>query len=318
MQSLDPELRGIVAELMDGFVTLDDIPAARVIAAETTKAMMAQTPVAGGVQVEERTILGPPGAPDVPVRVYRPGARQDSLPALLWIHGGGYVLGSIEYEDPMCSRLAAEGECTVVAVDYRLAPEHPFPAALEDCYVALKWMTESARESGIDPGRIAVGGASAGGGLAAGLALLSRDRGGLDVVFQLLVYPMLDDCNVAPACDMQPDTLFWTRSNNLIAWRSYLGREPGEEGISCYASACRASDLTGLPPAYIAVGDQDLFAVEDIDYARRLIEAGVPTELHVYPGGCHGFDMLAPEAGISVRFAADLTRALRRALHQRP
>jgi acetyl esterase/lipase len=169
---------------------------------------------------------------------------------------------------------------------------------------------------GIDRSRIAIGGASAGGGLAAGLALLARDRGEVDVVFQLLVYPMLDDCNVAPAGDALPDTVFWTRGNNLVAWRSYLAGEPGGQGVSAYASVCRAADLKGLPAAYIAVGDQDLFAEEDIDYARRLVRAGVPTELHVYPGGCHGFDMLVPEADISRRFTSDSVRALRRALRE--
>jgi acetyl esterase/lipase len=171
---------------------------------------------------------------------------------------------------------------------------------------------------GIDSARIAVGGASAGGGLAAGLALLARDRGELDVAFQLLVFPMIDDRTVPAARDSLPDTLFWTRANNLVAWRCYLGCEPGVAETSGYASVSRAASLEGLPPAYIAVGDLDLFVEEDVDYARRLICAGVPTELHVYPGACHGFDMLVPDAEISRRFVADQVRALSRALHPDP
>ncbi len=318
IQSLDPELRGPVAELMDEFVTLDDIPEARVAAGRMMEAAKAQTPITYRVEMEEKVVPGPAGAPEVAVRIYRPEGQVGPLPALLWIHGGGYVLGSIEYDDPICSRLAAEAECVTVAVEYRLAPENPFPAALEDCYAVLKWMAADADELGIDRFRIAIGGASAGGGLSAALALLTRDRAEVDVVFQLLVYPMLDDCSVAAAGETLPDAVFWTRDNNLVAWRSYLGREPGEEGISYYASACRAPDLRGLPPAYVTVGDQDLFAGEDIDYARRLIGVGVPAELHVYPGGCHGLDMLAPEADVSVRFTSDLIRALKRALHQGP
>ena len=227
IKSLDPELRGPVVELMDEFVTLDDIPAARVAAEKMMEAVKAQTPVPYRVDVEKRVIPGPASAPEVVVRIFRPEGHVGALPALLWIHGGGYVLGSIEHEDPVCSRLAAEAECVTVAVEYRLAPEHPFPAALEDCYAVLRWMAAGAGDLGIDRSRMAIGGASAGGGLSAGLALLARDRAEGEVIFQLLVYPMLDDCNIAAADETLPDTVFWTRDNNLIAWRSYLGREPG-------------------------------------------------------------------------------------------
>jgi len=225
------------------------------------------------------------------------------------------MFGDIEQEDLNAKQLALKGECVVVSVEYRLAPEHPYPAPLEDCYAALKWLSTHADEIGVDRSRIAIGGASAGGGLAAGLAILARDRAEVKTVFQLLVYPMINDCNVAPAGDTLPDTILWTRESNLIGWRSYLGCEPGGKGISCYAAAYRAANLEGLPSAYITVGDLDLFAREDIDYAGRLIAAGVPTELHVYPGGCHAFDMLVPGSEISQRFTADIYRALKRALH---
>jgi acetyl esterase/lipase len=177
------------------------------------------------------------------------------------------------------------------------------------------WLTKHADKLGVNPKRIAIGGASAGGGLAAALALLARDRAEVAVAFQLLIYPMIDDCNVVQACDTIPDTLLWTRRNNLIGWRCYLGSEPGGPQLSAYAAPTRAMDLSGLPPAYIPVGSLDLFLRENVDYAMRLLAAGVPTELHVYPGGYHGFDAFGPDADVSKRFTEDRDRALRRALH---
>jgi len=314
---LDAELKGPIKMLLSQMppMSFDNLPAARAASKQMMAAMKTQMPVIPGVITKDRTIPGPKRSPDVTVRIYRPEKQLGSLPALLWIHGGGYMLGDIDQEDLTAKRFTLSGECVVVSVEYRLAPEHPYPAPLEDCYAALKWLSTHADELGIDCSRIAIGGASAGGGLAAGLALLARDRAEVKTIFQLLVYPMINDCNIAPASDVLPDTLLWTRESNLIGWRSYLGCEPGREGISCYAAAYRVTELEGLPPGYITVGDLDLFAQEDIDYARRLIEAGVPTELHVYPGGCHAFDMLVPGADISKRFAADIHRALKRVLH---
>jgi acetyl esterase/lipase len=175
-------------------------------------------------------------------------------------------------------------------------------------------MFEHADEIGVDKSRIAFGGASAGGGLAAGMSLMVRDRAEMAPVFQMLIYPMIDDSNVAPATDTRPDTLIWSRAKNLFGWTSYLGREPGGEGISPYAAAYRAEDLAGLPPAIIVVGDLDLFVDEDIEYARRMIAAGIPTELHVYPGAYHGFNGFAPGAAVSRRCNTTCTRALRKAL----
>jgi acetyl esterase/lipase len=312
--SLDPELKGPFAEVVSQPTTLDDIPAARLDSERLMESLKDKAPLIAGVEVEERRIPGPKDAPDVTIRIYRPQER-DTLPALLWIHGGGYVLGNIENEEPSARQLALSADCVTVSVEYRLAPESPFPAPLEDCYATLSWMASTACQLGVDDTRIAIGGVSAGGGLAAGLALLARDRGEVGVIFQLLLSPMLNDCNVAPVSDTLPDSIFWSRNNNLIAWRSYLGCEPGGEGVSQYASAYRAGDLEGLPSTYIAVGDLDLFVEEDVEYAQRLMAAGVPTELHVYPGACHGIDMIAPEAGISVRFTSDYLGALKRALH---
>jgi acetyl esterase/lipase len=296
-------------------MSFDDLPAARVASKKMQGAMKLTMPVSRGIKTENRNIPGPEGAPDIAVRIYRSEKQTRALPALLWIHGGGYMLGDLEPDDFSCSQLSLAGECVVLAVDYRLAPEHPYPAPLEDCYAALKWLSIHAAELGVERLRISIGGASAGGGLAAGLALLARDRAEVGVIFQLLIYPMIDDGNIAPASDSSPETILWTRAANLIGWRSYLGCAPGGEDLPCYAAASRATELKGLAPAYMAVGDLDLFAEEDVDYARRLIRAGISTELHVYPGGCHAFDILVPGAGISRRFNADIQRALKKALH---
>lgn len=315
---LDPELAGpleMFLASMGGGIDLSDLPAVRAASAEMTAAMKEQMPVIEGVTAMDKLLPGPAGAPDVAVRIYQPIKRPDTLPALLWMHPGGYILGSIEQADLQAKYLTLAAECATVSVDYRLAPENPFPAAVEDCYAALKWLASHLSELGVDKTHIAIGGASAGGGLAAGLALLARDRTEVDIAFQFLIYPMIDDCNITPASETLPDTLFWTRGDNLMAWRAYLGGEPGGEGISPYASALRADDLTGLPSAYIAVGELDLFMQESVAYARRLIEACVPTELHVYPGACHGFDGMAPEAYVSRRFTDDFHQALQRALH---
>lgn len=316
---LDPELVAPLEAWLkatNGGIDLHDIPAARRMMDELAAAQMAKAPPIEGVSAEDTRVPGPVGGPDVFVRIYQPMDRPARVPALLWIHGGGYVLGSVERDDLLGKHFARVAQCVVVSVEYRLAPEHPFPAPLEDCYAALRWLSAHSAELGVDKSRIAIGGASAGGGLAAGLALLARDRAEVQVAFQLLIYPMIDDRNVAPASAALPDTLVWTRENNLMGWRAYLGREPGGADVSPYAAAARATDLRGLPPAYIPVGDLDLFLDENMTYARRLIAAGVPTELHVYPGAVHGFNGFVPQAEISRRFNADRDNALKRMLHR--
>lgn len=315
---LDPELREPIRLMLSQMppTNFDDLPAARIASKKQMAARKKLMPDFPGVVTEDRMIPGPDNSPNVSIRIYRPENRTKILPALLWIHGGGYIFGDIEGDDLTGRRLSLAGDCVVVAVDYRLAPENPYPAPLDDCYAALKWLSANTNELNVDPSRIAIGGASAGGGLAAGLALLARDRAEVTTIFQLLVYPMINDCNTAPASETLPDALFWTRHHNLMGWSYYLGCEPGSEGISCYAAAYRAGNLEGLPPAYIAAGDIDLFAEEDIEYARRLVKAGIPTDIHVYPGGCHSFDGLVPDADISKRFTADIHRALKQALHK--
>jgi acetyl esterase/lipase len=245
--------------------------------------------------------------------VHTPPSRQEALPVLLWLHGGGYIMGSADGEDLMVKTIVSAVGCAAVSVDYRLSPETPHPAPLEDCYAALKWLSTHAAELGIDPRRIAVGGSSAGGGLAAALALLARDRGEVALMFQLLIAPMIDDrtCTLA---EPHPYTgeFIWTRAANRFGWTSYLGHEPGTADVSPYAAVARAENLENLPPTFINVGAIDLFLEEDMEYASRLMRAGVPTELHVYPGVYHGFRMVA-DAQVTQTAQRDQLAALKRA-----
>jgi acetyl esterase/lipase len=314
---MDPELveplEGVLAA-MGGGLNLSDLAGTRAMVSGMIAAIKAEAPKIEGVDVAERRVPGFKGDPEVTVRIYRPTGRSEALPALLWIHAGGWVLGDLELEDLMAAQMAKDVQCVVVSVDYRLAPEHPYPAALRDGYAALQWLAGSSREVNVDAARIAIGGSSAGGNLAAAVSLMARDRGEAQAAFQLLLYPALDDSNVAPASHAAPDTLFWTRENALSAWTAYLGREPGSAGVEAYAAPIRATDLSGLPPAYIAVGEIDLFLDEDVEYARRLIAASVPTELHVYPGAYHAFDVFTPMGRISQQFVADRNNVLKRVL----
>ena len=234
-------------------------------------------------------------------------------PGFLWIHGGGYVVGDVELDDLLCRQLALAGETVVTSVNYRLAPEYPYPVPLEDCYVTLKWMMAQANELQIDRSRICIGGASAGGGLAAGLALLARDRAEIELAWQLLLYPMIDDRNTELPSETLSETLIWTRKNNRAGWQAYLGHEPGSKNVEPYAAAARADNLEGLPPAFLGTGDLDLFAEDSLNYAQKLVAAGVPTEVHMYSGAPHAFDgIVAPEADISQKFRNDILWAFRR------
>jgi acetyl esterase/lipase len=266
-----------------------------------------------GIAVESRTITGGDGG-QLRVVTYQRADRPRASGALLWIHGGGLVLGTPEQGQPLCSRWADEIGCLVVSVDYRLAPEDPFPAGLEDCYAALQWLHDEADGLGVDPDRVAVGGDSAGGGLAAALSQLTRDRGGPSICFQLLEYPMLDDRTALPRDHEGRGTFVWTPTSNHFAWTAYLGHAPSDIEDRPYAAPARTDDLTDLPPTWIGVGDLDLFFVEDVDYARRLEAAGVACELHVEPGMYHGADAIRPQADTSRRFRDHMTTALAAAL----
>jgi len=315
VDQLDPELRVVVERLpADRTLNLDHMPAARAKMKKMWTGLLAALPPVEGVNSQDQYVPGAEGDPSVLIRIYRPHDQPNNLPALYWIHGGGYVMGDIDQDDRLMKQLVKRIGCVAVAVDYRLAPEHPFPAPVEDCYAGLKWLFAHAGELSVDPSRIAIGGASAGGGLTAGLALLARDRGEVRVAFQLLIYPMIDDRNVTPASYAITDPRMWHRGSNHLGWKAYLGRDGGGADTSPYAAAARATDLSNLPPAYIAVGTLDLFIDENIEYAQRLIQAGVSTELHAYPGAFHGFDAFAPSARVSKQFRADRDNALKRAL----
>jgi len=311
---LDPEIAEIFPHLP--VLDLTDIPAARATMMDMLAEAQAGIGHSQGVVYSDHLAPGLNGAPQVRVRLYRPAGKPGLLPCLYWIHGGGHVLGQIEQDDLMMEHIVEAVGCAAVSVEWRRPPEHPFPAPMDDCYAGLTWTYRSAAELDLDPGRIAVGGASSGGGSAAGLALLARDRGEVPVCFQLLVYPMLDDRNVTPASQAVTEPKVWNRQSNLIGWRSYVGDAVGTDQVSPYAAPTRADSLAGLPPAYLPVGDLDLFIDEDIEYAQRLQQADVPAELHVYPGGIHGFDLLAPASRLAQRFVRDRDEALRQAFGQ--
>ena len=272
------------------------------------------------VTCEQRFIPGPPGAPDVRLLIYTPPAQKPETgrPAFFHMHGGGYVIASPEINDGSNRSIAAELDCIVVSVDYRLAPETRFPGALEDCYAALAWLHAQADQLGVDRTRIAIGGESAGGGNAAALAILARSRGGtLPICFQLLDSPMLDD-RTGSGSEPHPycGEFVWTAVSNRFGWGSLLGLEPGTDAVPPEAVPARARDLAGLPPTFIVVGALDLFLEESLEYARRLIRAGVPAELHVIPGAFHGFGVTggqAPQVQACLRLRHDaLARAFRK------
>jgi acetyl esterase/lipase len=268
----------------------------------------------GETTIETVPVPGPADAPPVPVRLYRPPGVVPGGPALLWIHGGGFVMGRAANDDETCAEIARALGILVVSVDYRLAPEHPFPAPLEDCHAALAWLFRDADRLGVDAARIAIGGESAGGGLAAQLALLAHDRGVLRPVFQLLVYPMLDDRTVLRTDLDGTMHRLWDHRSNAWGWASYLGTAPGGADVSALAAPARRADLVGLPPAWIGVGTHDLFHDEDVAYAHRLREAGVPCGLEIVDGAFHGFNRVAGSAPVTRRFRAAMVGALREAL----
>jgi len=309
----DPELVPLLEFFPEVRLSAQVLPVLRASIAQL--AANASLPQRLPVSVEERRVPGAAGMPDVRSLLYLSTRAAPPLPVLFHMHGGGYVLGAPEINADTHRVLAAELDCAIVSVDYRLAPETPHPGPIEDCYAALRWTHAHAGELGIDASRIGVFGESAGGGLAAALALLARDRREIPLRFQHLIYPMLDDRTCTHA-DPHPHAgqHVWTAEHNHFGWQSLLGAAPGADGVSAYAAAGRAQDLGGLPPAFIAVGALDLFLEENLEYARRLTRAGVPVELHVYPGAPHAFQMVTG-ARVSVAAERDSVSALRRALH---
>ncbi|MFG2824619.1 alpha/beta hydrolase [Kitasatospora sp. NPDC048365] len=297
---MDPELEAFVPFFPR--TDLTDPAAARAGLAALAAAVPA--PDTADLDVEDRTV---PADPDVPVRIYRP--RHADGGAIVWLHGGGFVMGDLDTEHPWAARIAAASDAVVISVGYRLAPEHPFPAAFDDAWAVLTWAAGHAERLGLDPERIAVGGHSAGGGIAAALALRARDRGGPAIRFQLLNQPGLDDRQETWSQRRFTDTPWFDRGKAATAWRHYLGGRPAGP----YAAPARAVDLAGLPPAYVATAELDPNRDEDIDYALRLLRAGVPVELHHWPGTFHGSQAIL-SAAVSQRQNAELAAALRRAL----
>lgn len=310
--AIDPEL----APWLDMVPSLSFADHAALLAARATIEHMSRSPheSESRVEIHRAMVPGLADAPDVPVRVHLPARRNDMAPGLLYIHGGGFVMSDLELYYSTVLRAADELGTVVVAVEYRLAPEHPFPAPLEDCYAALTWMAQDAAELGIDPARVGVIGESAGGGLAAGVTLLARDRGGPQLCFQLLEVPELDDRMNTPSMRARhDDSRLWDQSSLVFGWRCYLGTEPGSAGVSSYAAPGRAEDLSELPPAFVAACQFDPLRDEAIAYAQKLMLAGIPTELHCYPGTFHDSSMIE-HAAVSRRMRADQMAALRRGL----
>ena len=301
MDRMDPELRPSIplfppADLSDPIV-------ARKGLAELAAAVPA--PDATGVEIQDGTVRADP---EVPVRIYRPHGAQG---AIVWLHGGGFVMGDLDTEHPWALRVADGSGAVVISVGYRQAPEQRFPAALDDAYAALTWTAEHVAELGIEPGRIAVGGHAAGAGLAAAVALRARDQHGPSIAFQLLNEPELDDRQETWSARNLTDTPFMTRDKAAASWRHYLGSTPATP----YAAPARADDLAGLPPAYIASAEFDPNRDEAIEYAQRLLRAGVSVDLHQWPGTFHGSQSVL-SAAVSRRQIAELGAALRRALNR--
>ncbi|MFJ7049688.1 alpha/beta hydrolase [Streptomyces sp. NPDC101112] len=314
----DPELAAVLEVIKDVLpreFTMDDIPALRQGPGIELLAQLDLT-MDGAFEVEDRLVPGPEGAPEISLLICRPTepVRSGPLPVLYHVHGGGMVVGNnrVGVDAPLA--WARELGAVVVSVEYRLAPEHPHPAPVDDVWAGLLWTAENAKEIGGDPDRIVLTGASAGGGLAAALALLARDRGGPRPIGQMLLCPMLDDRNDTPSAHQMAGLGVWDRTANETGWTALLGERRGGADVSPYAAPARAEDLSGLPPAFLDVGSAETFRDEVVAYASRLWQAGGEAELHVWPGGFHGFDGFAPQAALSQDCRAAHVRWLRRLL----
>lgn len=318
LKPIAPELREAAKKALGFTRMLGVIDEARVLASRKRGGGPRPAERLADVPVSEQMIPGPAGAPQVKLFVINAKAGT-SRPGILHTHGGGFILGTAATDVRRLQTLAKALDCVIVSVEYRLAPETGYAGSMEDNYAGLKWMYGHAAELGLDRARIAVTGESAGGGHAALLAITARDRGEIPILFQALVYPMLDDRTgsvIMPAPHVA--TVGWSAAENRYGWQAFLGQQPGTGSVPAAAVPARTKTLAGLPPAFIEVGGVDLFVNEDIDYARRLNEAGVPVELLVVPGAFHGFDQLAPDAPQSRQFTDAKTEALRRAFAKKP
>jgi acetyl esterase/lipase len=313
IELVDPELRDALALWPQLPLTAESLTERRASALELLAAV--PKPDLADIVTDEIYVESAFGAKPIRVLTYRPVKSDTPLPVILHIHGGGFVMGTPEMKDVENSVFASELRCAIYSVDYRLAPEAPHPAPLEDIYSVFAWLHANASRLGLDPARIGIKGESGGGGFAAAAALYARDQQGPKFAFQHLVYPMIDD-RTAVRKDLHPyvGEFVWTQANNHFGWRSLLGREPGSADVSPYAAAARATDVSRLPPTYISVGGLDLFLEENLIYADRLSRAGVPVEFHMYPGAYHGF-YRATNCRVTNQAEHDTREALRRFLH---
>jgi len=305
---VDAELHQFIEEFPKFDFTDETMPTLREMMADSLGALI-EPPTS--VLREVIMVPGVDGSTDVRCYLYKPAKSEASAPAYLHLHGGGMILGSPDQTDERCIKICGNMGITVLSVDYRLAPEDPYPAAVYDCYAGLAYLHNSAEALGVDRSRIAIGGESAGGGLAASLAIFARDKGDYPICFQHLVFPMIDDRTGQVDVEADPNLgeFIWTPVNNQYGWKSYLGAAAADEAHI----PSRTKDLTGLPPAWIGVGDLDLFFSENKKYAEDLSEAGVPVSFEVYPGAPHGF-YLVPETNLARKFEADFMNALSQGL----
>lgn len=311
---IDPELAPVlkaVHEHLSPTITAEDIQGLRAnpMFAVPDEALTRN----GTVQLQNLSVPGPSGAPEISLLVLRPVGLAAGAPIFYHMHGGGMIIGDSRGVGSVLD-WAVDNGAVVVSVEYRLAPEHPDPAPIQDCYEGLLWTHKLATEIGGDPDRIVVTGTSAGGGLAAGVALLARDRGGPRLLGQVLMCPMLDDRLTTPSSQELDGEGIWDATSNMTGWNALLGERRGGGDVSMYTAPARATDLSGLPASFVDVGSVETFRDEDIDYAARLLQAGVPTELHVWPGGFHGFDGMAPQASLSRTASATRAAWVRRLL----
>ena len=322
---MNAELEAVLAvlppEFTDPATSFADPPALRerlaAIAQATAAAGMAPVPDER-VRRWDLSVPGQAGDPEVPVRVYVPEGGVANGAMILHIHGGAFVIGHPIQDDPPCERLALATLLPIVSVDYRLAPESKHPAQIDDCFAVYRWLTSGASGLEIDPEQIVVTGVSAGGALAAAVAQRARDEGGIQPIYQVLLYPVLDDRMTTPSMRSMLDTPLWNGRSSVHMWRHYLGDAVDDDNTSPYAAPARATDLSGLPPAAITTAEFDPLRDEAIEYAQRLMEAGVPTELHVVPGAVHAFDGFALDIKLSQRVRASRYTALNTVVGQSP
>ncbi|MGP3533699.1 alpha/beta hydrolase [Microbacterium sp. RD1] len=294
----DPELEAVLVTLADQLPPTITPEMIDVLRADTALQPLDDLLAEVGVERDDQTIPGYEGE-SITVSVLRRTGRTGPGPGIYHTHGGGMVMGDRFLGLVQFLPWIVEFDAVVVTVEYRLAPEFPDPYPVEDCYAGLLWTAEHADDLGIDPDRLLIGGASAGGGLAAGTALLARDRRGPELAGQVLIYPMLDDRDSSVSTLQIQGVGVWDRTSNITGWTALLGERRGTEDVSIYAAPARATDLSGLPPAFVECGSAEVFRDEDVAYATALWHAGVQAELHVWPGGFHGFDIMAPHTALA-------------------